>query len=380
MRRVFAALLILLVAGASVPQAQGPLHVYVSPVDGDPTTELGYHSRCLGMAGSGNIDLRPDVDGFLCSSNELPDDLTGVEILGASLKGSLGAKKSELDAKFKKTLKANTVEELIVEIIEPKLITGKDGKKKIYLGPGSPIYQQTAWVPFRDNGLVADLTNFAADLAEPALAWAATISDNFTAADGNLDGCCTSVWTEFSGTPWTIVSNQAKAAATSTTGVARNTANDFATTDHTATITVVSVATGDAINGTNTTCALFIRKAADSTATFYRTTIQISDAGELNQTLLQKTLVGTTTTLGTDTSDWSANDTITISANGSTIEGQRSGGSLMSVTDTSITTGNNYGIRYFSDYTTGSPDCTLDTLTGSDISTTRSRGNVIWFN
>ena len=372
-------LCVVLLAVASVPHAQEIRQFWLSPVEGSGTEDDPYHSRCLRMPGAGNIDLRPDVDAFLCASNDLPADMTGVEQIGASYKSALGGKKGALNAKFKKSLSANTVEDLIIEVVSPKLTAGKDGKLKIYLGGSKPIYQQTAWVPFRDGGLVADLSNAAMGLVEPTLAWAATISESFTATDGDLDGCCTSVWTEFFGTEWTIVSNQAVGSGNTTGSLAaaRNTVNSFATADHTATVTAVSLVTGNAADGTNTSCAVLIRKGSNTTQTFYRTTTIVRDSGELNETLLQKTVTGTTTTLASDTTDWTANDTITVSAVGSTISGQLSAGTLMTVTDTEITGGTNYGIRYFSDYTTGSPSCTLDNLTGSDVSS-RIRGGSRW--
>lgn len=377
--RVVVLLALAITAWGSSPHAQDTRQFYLSPIDLSPDPEIGFHSRCLRMPGAGNIDLRPDVDAFLCASNDLPVDMTGVEQIGASYKSSLGAKKGALNAKFKKSLSANTVEDLIIEVVSPKLKAGTDGKLKIYLGGSEPVYQQTAWVPFRDGGLVADLSNAAMGLVEPTLAWAATISESFTAADGDLDGCCTSVWTEFFGTEWTIVSNQAVGSGdtTGSLAAARNTANSFDTVDHTATVTVAGLITGTAADGTNTSCAVLIRKGANATQTFYRTTTILRDSGELSETVLHKTVSGTTTTLASDTTDWTANDTITVSAVGSTISGKLSAGTLMTVTDTEITGGTNYGIRYFSDYTTGSPSCTLDNLTGSDVSS-RIRGGSRW--
>lgn len=377
--RVVVLLALAITAWGSVPQAQDTRQFYLSPIDLSPDPEIGFHSRCLRMPGAGNIDLRPDVDAFLCASTDLPADMTGVEQIGASYKSALGSRKGVLNAKFKKALAATTVEDLIIEVIGPKLRAGKDGKLKIYLGGSNPIYQQTAWVPFRDGGLVADLSNAAIGLIEPTLAWAATISESFTAADGDLEGCCTSVWTEFFGSEWTIVSNRAvgSGATIGSLAAARNTVNSFSTVDHTVTATVVGLTIGNAANGTNTSCAVLIRKGANATQTFYRTTTTLRDSVELSETLLQKTVAGTTTTLASDTTDWTANDTLTVSASGSAISGQLSAGTLMAVTDTEITSGTNYGIRYFSDYTTGSPSCTLDNLTGSDV-LTRIRGGSRW--
>ena len=376
--RLLGAIFLLILVTVAAPQAQDTRQFYLSPVDGTGTELDPFRSRCLGLPGGGNIDLRPDVDAFLCASNALPGDLTGVEVIGASLSGALGGKKNALDATFQKTLRAATVEEFIAEILTPKLTKGRDGKLKIYLGGGEPVYQKTAWVPFEDGGLIADLTTYATDVLEPALAWAATISDAFTASDGNLDGCCTSVWAEISGTAWTIASNQAVATGSGTLAIARNTANNFAGTDHTATLTLVNVTAGTPADGTSTSCAVLIRKEANTTQTYYRTTVTIRDSGELNETNLQKVVAGSTTILGTDTTDWSANETVTVTASGSTISGQRSGGTLMSVTDTSITAGQYYGLRYFSDYTTGSPGCTVDDLTGSD-EPSRIRGGSRWY-
>ena len=99
--RLVALLALAITAWGSVPQAQDTRQFYLSPIDGSADTEIGWHARCLGLPGAGNIDLRPwGVDAFLCASNNLPADMTGVEQIGSSLRSAIGGWKGALDAKF----------------------------------------------------------------------------------------------------------------------------------------------------------------------------------------------------------------------------------------------------------------------------------------
>lgn len=368
------------------PQAQVPKVVYLALVDGTGTETDPFHSRGFGATtGVGCIDLRPDsriaTGRMLCAADTLPAS-AGIVQIGATFLDRLSAqRKTAIETALGVTLTNDNILDVVAELLITHAKTdgtrwrplqaGRDGKYKIFLGR-TEAYTQTAWLyPYvTDHGLVADAVNW----LEPAVAWAASLTEIFTATNGNLDGCqasgCTHSWTEFVGTAWTIASNQAVASG-STVGslaAARNmTALD--TVNHRVSATFVSQATGNAADGTNTSCAVLARKEANATQTFYRTTILLQDAGELNQALLHKTVAGSTTLLASDTTDWTANDVVTVYPNGSTISGQHASGALMSVTDTEIAGGTYVGIRYFSDYTTGSPSCTIDNLAAYDLDT-----------
>ena len=374
MARIFCALLAFvgLLVWGSVPQAQDTRQFYTTPIDGAGTEADPWHSRCLGMSGAGNIDLRPDVDAFLCASNDLPADMTGVEQIGASYKSALGGKKSALNAKFKKTLSANTVEDLIIEVISPKLRTGKDGKLKIYLGGNAPVYQQTAWVPFRDNGLVADLSNAALGLIEPTLAWAATFNESFTGADtGTLGGDLT--WTEFLSTQWTRTSNTAYAEGTTAAAAEARADVDTATDDH---AVQADMAYTYASAG-NFRCFIIDRKDSTATRDFYAFGFQ-RDSGVNVYRLLERN-AGSPTTLADSSGATSSTATLKLVSDGTSHTGYVNGAIVAGpVTDATIT-GNTRGGLAFTGGASGD-NCTADNWSIADyVPGTRSRGSAIWF-
>ena len=367
--RLVVLLALAIAAWGSVPQAQDIRQFYLSPLDGSAATEIGWHSRCLGMPGYGNIDLRPwGVDAFLCASNDLPSDMTGVEQLGASLKSSLGEKKGSLNTKFKKTLSANTVEDLLIEVIGPKLRAGRDGKVKLYLGGPVPVYQQTAWVPFRDNGLVADISNAALGMVEPTLAWAATFYDSFTGADGNLTGDLT--WAEFLSTEWTRTGNAAHASGVTASAAEARAEHDTETDDQ----EVQATQTYNYASAGNFRCAVIGRKDSTSTRDFYQFGVQ-RDSGVNVYRLLERNN-GTPTTLADSTAATAVGTTIKLVIDGTTMSGYV-GGVLVAgpVTDATISAKTRAGIAFVGGAVADS--CTLDNLRISDTSA-RTRGGSRW--
>ena len=363
-----------LLAWGSVPQAQDTRQFYLSPIDGVANTEKGQYSRCLGMPGYGNVDLRPwGVDAFLCASNDLPANMTGVEQIGASFKSALGGKKGALNAKFKKSLAANTVEDLIIEVIGPKLKAGKDGKLKIYLGDKAPVYQQTAWVPFRDNGLVADLSNAALGVIEPTLAWAATFTDTFPGSDnGTLGGDLT--WTEYLSTSWQRISNAAKATGVTASAAEARAEHDTATDDQQiqASMTYTYVSTG------NFRCAVIGRKDSTATRTFYQFGFQ-RDSGVDVYRLLYRT-TGSPTTLADSSGATSSPATIKLVIDGTSIAGYVNGTLVAGpVTDATISGNTRGGLTYSGG--DASDACTADNMSIQDYTppAQRVRGGGIWF-
>lgn len=366
--KLIAICILAVLAWSDVPYTQGTRQVYLSPVDGSGTEADPWHSRCLGMPGSGNIDLRPDVDAFLCASTDLPADMKGVEQIGASYKSSISGKKGTLDVKFKKALAANTVEDLIVEIISPKLRAGKDGKLKIYLGGPIPVYQQTAWVPLRDNGLVADLSNAALGVIEPTLAWAATFHDTFTGADGNLAGDLS--WTEFLSTEWTLTSNAAYASGATAAAAEARADHDTGTDDQ----EIQGTASYTYTSAGNYRCAVLGRKDSTTTRDFYQFGIQ-RDSGVDVYRILERN-AGSPTTLADSSGATSSPVMIKLIIDGTTLSGYV-GGVLVAgpVTDATISGKTRGGIAYVGNAV--GDNCTIDNFLIQDT-VTRARGGSRW--
>lgn len=366
MLRLIGCLLIVFLSVASSPQAQVTRYVYVTPVDGAGTDADPYHSRCWTMPNMGNVDLRPwGINRFLCASDTLPADTTGILQLGTSLKGTLsGGTKTALVALAGKAIAAGTIDEAIIELLQSKLRAGRDGKIKIWLGDQLPMYQQTAWVPFRDNGLVADVWN----ALQPAVAWATTLAtETFTGADGDLTGrTFVHPWTEFVSTGCTIVSNQVSASSDCN---ARADA-DLATDDMEVSVVMVSQALG---GSTSISCGPIARKDSTATETFYYM-FATTSTGPAEDTSLSKRLAGTPTSLDTDTGDFADGDTLKILPDGSTISGYNGVNVVLGpVTDVSITGNTRGGVRV-SKGSGGTPSCVLDTWNASDYTAPASSG------
>ncbi len=376
--------------------------VYLSPVDGNGSDAAPFESRCLRTPGGNQIDLRPNgavaTGRMLCVANALPANMTGVFQIASTFNGTVNSTikngiRTALGLANVNELTATTFDALLPQLLIdlPKakpglwkpLVAGKDGMYRVFLG--TEKWKQTAALyPYLlDNGYYAEIWNGTKTTAyavyhytlETPVTWALTLAtETFTATDGNLDGCqangCTHSWVEYVGTELTISSNQAVATGSTigSNASARNTSS-LDTSNMTVSATFVDVTIGLGSSGTNTTCSLLSRKANDATQTNYRIVVIVQDAGELNETQLMKTVSGTSTTLATNTNDWVAGNVVTHSADGSTISGQSNASGFMSVTDTEITTGTHVGIRYFADYSSGSPSCIIDNLDAADITT-----------
>lgn len=341
---------------SSAPEAQPTRFVYLTPIDGDGTDANPYHSRCLGMAGAGNIDLRPwGIDRFLCASNALPADTSGIDQLGSTLKERLTSpRKAALAVLAKKGLAAATVDEAIVELLSSQLKAGRDGKLKIWLGEREPLYQQTAWMPFNDHGYAADLWN----ALQPTVAWATTLAtETFNCAD-NASLTCVHTITEFNGTAWAIVTNEA-AFSGATTNEARID-SDLATDDHEVQATITAA---NAVSETR--CGVIGRKDSSSTRTYYSFQA-IFDGTPTNSTWrLMKRVAGTATTLATDATDPAVNDVVKLRSDGSDHSGYVNGTELIApVTDASITANTRVGIVGIG--ANASDSCSLDNVIAYD--------------
>lgn len=355
---------------SSAPEAQVTRHVYLTPVDGAGTDADPYRSRCEAEAlpNRGNIDLRDaGINRFLCASDVLPTDMTGVQELG-SAKGArmTGPRKTALEALTKKPLSTDTVDEAIGEILASKLRAGRDGKIKVWLGEKEPLYQQTAWVPFRDYGYVADVWN----ALQPSSAWATTLAtETWNCADSG-DLTCVHTWTEFFNSPWTIASNHAVVSATTSSGEVRN-ESSLATSDMEVQVTVVSgsgTGTGQAV------CRVIARKDNTSTRTFYAYGADFAPGGTQNF-ISNKRVSGTSTTLATTNQAISANDVIRLRVEDTSISGYVNGILTTGpITDTSITSGTYAGIA--ENFTATNVSCTLGPWIAFDYPLPSSNGAV----
>lgn len=355
----------------AAPHAQDTREHWLSPKDlvGD-----SFQARCLGMADAGAIDLTPfGVDMFWCASAALPADMTGVIQIGSSLSSALGARKGALASAIKQPVTANTVNDLLVELISTRLRPGKDGKLKIYLGHQTPEYQQTAGIPFRDNGLVADIRNYAADLLEPAIALATTLTLETFPTNGNLNGS-TQVhgWTEFFGTAFDVISNKAQGDNTATTEARADV--DLATDD----MEVYATITGTVAGGSEVRVGVIGRKDSTTTRSFYAAHGVYSATPEYR---LIKRVTGTSTTLGTNAQDPVNGDVVKLRSDGSSHSLYVNGVELVTpVTDTAITGNTRAGIMYIG--ANVSDSATLDDWKAYDypLPSSRSRGGALWFN
>lgn len=371
MRQILWALGLLILCGASVPHAQDTREHWLSPKDlvGD-----SFQARCLGMADAGAIDLTPyGVDMFWCASAALPADMTGVIQIGSSLSSALGARKAALAVALKKPIVGATVNDLLVEFLSTRLKPGRDGKLKIYLGRQIPEYQQTAGIPFRDNGLVADLRNYAAEMLEPAIAWATTLSIETFPTNGNLNGSTqVHAWTEFNGTALDVSSNKARGQGSATVEARADV--DLATDDMEVYATITATVTG----GSEIRIGVLGRKDSTTTRDFYAAHGVYSATPEYR---LIKRVAGASTTLGTNAQDPVDGDVVKLRSDGSSHSAYVNGVEIVApVTDTAITGNTRAGIMYIG--ANASDVGTLDDWQAYDypLPSTRQRGGAIWFN
>lgn len=383
MRRLFILALLFLVAPV---QAE----VYLCPTDGDGSDANPYRSRALSelLDGRGNVDLRDDVTKpglMLCESDSLPNDTTGIVVIGADRSATIRAgAKADIARDAGLVIRGTTVEDAIKELVIPRLQRPKDGKDyEIILSPSRPMVKEVASLSndLYYKGLAAVVKERGALVAEAVLdglvsvAHALTLTtETFDCANAAPIGTCVHAWVPKNGTGIDIVSNQA-----SKTGVL-NYADDYlnaavSTADHEFSAIFVNASHGG--GGTNTTCSLTGRNTADTNHTYYRVVVAIQTTGELNSVALFRTVSSSSTSLAVDTTDHVANDRLGIRMVGTTISARKNGVQILSTTDANISTGTYGGLRYFSDGT--SSNCTWDNIIGRDITTAR-RKVVPWVN
>jgi hypothetical protein len=241
------------------PEAQTTRIIYLATIQGDGTDANPFRATGFGTtANQSCIDLRADSTAatgrMLCAADTLPAG-GGINQLASTFGETVSApRKAAIESALGVTLTASNILDVIAELLTTHarldgsrwkpLRSGRDGKYKIYLGGQQAAWQQTAGLPFRDNGLFADIAIPAATTATlvasaitrvPArvlagavtialLIWppsvevahATSIAEDWNCAD-NASLTCDLTWTEFTGTEWAIASNQA--VVTGLTGV-----------------------------------------------------------------------------------------------------------------------------------------------------------------
>lgn len=383
--RLLAIFIIFLFCWASSPQAQPTRFVYLATIQGDGSDGNPFRATGTGtVTGQGCIDLRADptvaTGRMLCAADTLPAG-AGINQLGGTLLDNLTpVRRAVVEAVFGITLSGTTVTDIIAELLTTHarldgtrwrpITAGKDGKLKIYLGQQTAIYQQTAWVPFKDNGLVADVTNYALEIVEPALAWAASIAEDFNCAD-DAALTCDLTWTEFFGAEWEIASNQAR--VTGLTGTVQKEARADSTlsgADHWSQVKLIS-ATSD--NSGQVRCGAIARKANNTTRTFY-SFVAVQANNVFTDFESRKRVAGTVTTLATDTTNPAANDVLRVYVDGSSVSGYVNGAlSTGPITDTDVTSNTYAGIAYSANNNT-TQSCILDDFSAQDITASGSGG------
>lgn len=378
-------LLLALLVWTSAPQAETPRVVYLATVQGDGSDDNPYRSTGWGtVANQGCIDLRRDpttaTGRFLCAADTLPAG-GGINQLGGFLTDTLTpVRRAVLEAVIGESISASTLTDVIAEILITRaredgtrwkpLRAGKDGKYHIWLGTQQEAWTQTAWLyPYlHDGGLVADASNAVLETIEPALAWAASIAEDFNCANSS-SLTCDLTWTEFFGTEWEISSNQAR--VTGLTGTVQKEARADSALAGDAHWAQVTIAAMTADNSGTTRCGPIARKDNTTTRTFY------SFVGSMSNSLYvdyetRKRVGGTLTTIATDATDPVAGDVVRVYVDGSSISGYVNGVLRVGpTTDTSITTSTYTGMTYSSNNAT-TQSCTLDNFSAQDIAAAAS--------
>ncbi len=349
---------------------------YLAPVDGAGTDASPFQSRCFGMPGFGNIDLRPNATTaagfFLCLSNSLPANMTGVHQLGASLTAPINATaKSRILAALGRTVVGSTVDEAIKEIVIPRLRRPKSGTHEIYLGKPTPSIQVAAtWEnDLRYKGLAVALRERGEQLVEPvlhafdaAVAWAASFTDTFTGANqATLAGDLT--WTEYADSNWGRDTNTSIASSnTSTTAEGRaehSTADDAQEVQADFTWTAA---------GTNSfRCGPKTREETSTNRTYYAFYVRVTNTN--NDYIIIKRVAGTPTTLAASAGATSSPATIKGVSSASDSHSLYVGGVLTAgpVTDASITGNLRGGLSYLSAIVT-TEECRADNFIIRDVS------------
>ncbi len=361
--------------------------VYLCPTDGDGSDTNPYRSRAISelLDGRGNVDLRDDVTKpglMLCESDSLPNDTTGIVVIGADRSATIRAgAKADIARDAGKVIRGNTVEDAIKELVIPRLPSPKAGKDyEIILSPSRPMVKEVASLSsdLYYKGLAAVVKERGALVADAVLdglvsvAHALTLTtETFDCADsGSLT--CVHTWVDKSGTAINIVSNQAVGVDSATNSVYAQAA--VSTADHEVSAITVTATLGG--GGISMACSVIGRTTNDAADTYYRTAAVITSSAGRSVSLI-RTVTGSSTTLASDGTDWVDGDRLAVRMVGTTISSRSNDVQILSVTDATITTGLYGGLRYAAD--SAGSNCTWDSWQARDIGAAR-RKVTPWFN
>jgi hypothetical protein len=388
MKRFLILCCLILVTWANDLHAQDTRFIYLSPIDGAGTDASPFRSRCLGMAGGGNIDLRNNAASstgvMLCASDALPENMTGVLVLGNSLNTSISNPlKSLILASVGRTIVGATVEDAIREIVIPRLRRPRVGDYKIYLGKPTPSIQVAATFDsdVHYKGLAMALREHAIEpvlaamlsVFETSKAWAASFADTFTGADGNLAGDLT--WTEYSDTNWARVSNKAHAENNTSTNAEARASSTTDTDDQ----EVQGEFVWNVGGTTLFRCGVKTREENSTARTYYGFLVNVNTGSAIDNYLLIKRVSATPTTLATSAGATASPATIKGKSDASDNHTLFVGGSAVAgpVTDSSITSNTRGGINYGA--ANAADSCDIDNFTLADVVVSGRNRGVLWY-
>lgn len=403
MSRFLLCLVLLLSCWTSAPQAQDTRFMMLCPIDGDGTDNNSFRSRVFKMPGFFNIDLRSNgavaTGRMLCGANSLPANMSGVLQLANSFVDSISAAKKDalrqaLGLSDVNELTGTTFEQMLPQLlidlptakagIWKPLRAGRDGKYKIYLGGSTPAYQQTAGIPFKDNGLFADISLGAVGAATVAVAaisrvpakaltamvavvmsllygdpaYATTLATETFPTNGNLDGS-TQVhpWSEFTGVAFTVSGNVAISTSSGTNEARLDV--DLATDDMEVSATITAVTTNS-----EPRCGVIGRKDSTTTRTYY-SAYGTFDGTAASEWRLIKRIAGASTSLGGNSTDPAVTDIVKLRDDASSHSLYVNGTEFVApVTDSEITGNTRVGL--YMQGVTASDSCSLDNVNAYD--------------
>lgn len=193
-----------------------------------------------------------------------------------------------------------------------------------------------------------------------------SISDDFNRTDATSLGTSSGgwSWSDLAG-DWQIVSNEARANSTNTQDAARAD-SDLSSSDVSA-VTQITRLIGPGSGVSRNATGPMARKDSSATLTYYHCRLAIGTSNVVAQ--LYKVVGGAFTQLGSDvTVTYSAPDEITLECNGSSIAMIRGGSSIISMTDTAISSGVRTGMRAFNSTGMAAADrCMVDNFSAEDL-------------
>lgn len=301
----------------AVAQAAG--HFYLGSYVGTGAGLDPFRPRGSDQPGWSAIDLRPDgslVTGRCLVAVPVRDDTIG-DYLGDDLARAIPAPiKRRLENALGITLSDSTIRGAVAEIL---MVHGRtDGTRWKPLRPERTTRRYRIYL----GGVLFDV---------PVIAGGVSISENWNCAD-SASLTCQLTWTEFLGTQWEILTNQARCLTDGNNPRSARADSDLATDDQECQLTVVDYAPGG-VPGDYILAGPTCRKDATATVTFYSFW---GGPGTGQSHALSKHVDSVRTDMQTQADVPLDGDVLRVTADGSTIKGFRNGVEKTSVTDVSI--------------------------------------------